>query len=147
MKRILSDIPQAAEVLFCDSTGSVDRFGTKTFILFTNSCCGGLPVCIMLTSCESQDAFVLCLELFKSFLDDRSFGGRGILGPNVIMTDDDKVEKNGFAQSFPHSTQLLCIFHILQACWRNLCNSDSNVPSENRQEIFFQFKIFICSHL
>ena len=58
--------------------------------------------------------------------------GRGILGPNIIMTDDDRVEKNGFARSFPHSTQLLCIFNILRACWRNLCNSDSNVPSENR---------------
>lgn len=74
VKRILNQVPKASEVLFCDFTTSIDRFGTKSFILFTNSCCGSLPVCAILTSSENEEAFVSSFISFRCILDDNSFG-------------------------------------------------------------------------
>lgn len=74
VKRILNPAPIASEVLICDFTTSIDRFGTKSFILFTDSYCGSLPVCVILTSSENEEAFVSSFESFRCILDDNSFG-------------------------------------------------------------------------
>ena len=140
MRRIMNNILEAGEILFCDATSYVDRFGTKTFQILTNSCCGGLPVAVLLTSSEDEHSFIRCLEIFKDFIEDNAFGGRGKQGAKVIMTDDDRVEQNGFSKVFPQMEQLLCTFHILQSCWRYLCSAKSGLLLNNRQDIFFNIK-------
>lgn len=137
-------IPEEEEILFCDATSSVDRFGTKIFQILTNSCCGGLPIAVLLTSAENEASFIECLRMFQEFIEDKAFGGRGRQVPKIIMTDGDKVEQNGFAKVFSKTEQLLCSFHILQCCWRYLCSYKSRV-SLNYQEIFFFYEeITIC---
>lgn len=140
MRRVLNEIPQSGEILFSDSTGNVDRFGCKTFLLLTNSCCGGLPIGIIITTSEKEEILTMAFDMYRSFLDDNAFGSRGHLGPQIIMTDDSKSERNSFSNVFPNATLLLCIFHILQAAWRYLCSSQSEVPLDKRQDIFFDLK-------
>ena len=52
MARAHQEIQQASEIVFCDSTATLDRFNTSIFILFTASTVSGIPLAIMLTSDE-----------------------------------------------------------------------------------------------
>lgn len=45
-------------------------------------------------------------------LGDVAFNGKGY--PKLFMTDDGTAEKNALMTVWPESTQLLCIFHVLQ---------------------------------
>ncbi|KAE9523289.1 hypothetical protein AGLY_016237 [Aphis glycines] len=44
MKRISSGLDESGEISFIDASGNVDRYGCKIFLLYTNSCAGGLPI-------------------------------------------------------------------------------------------------------
>jgi len=48
-----------------DATGTVDQLGCKLFVLLTNSCAGGLPVGIIITSVETDKAIAEGLKLIK----------------------------------------------------------------------------------
>lgn len=54
----------------------------------------------------------------------------------MFLTDDSKAEKGAIAQVFPEATQLLCIFHLLQAVWRWLWNKEHNIEMKDRQTLF-----------
>lgn len=41
MKRISSGVDESGEILFIDASGNVDRYGSKVFLIYTNSCAGG----------------------------------------------------------------------------------------------------------
>lgn len=41
MKHISAGFEESGEVLFIDSTGNIDQFGCKLFLIYTNSCAGG----------------------------------------------------------------------------------------------------------
>ena len=72
---------------------------------------------IIITTTESEDVLT---EGFKTWLDllpDRPFYGES--HPFVVITDDCKAEKAAVANVFPNTTQLLCIFHILQVLFYN----------------------------
>ena len=96
MRRILDYLPETKEILFSDSTGNVDTYGCKLYMFLSNSCCGGLPVGCIITTSECEDNLNSGLEIYKTFLNDKSFGGQGIAGPKIIMTDDSKSERNSF---------------------------------------------------
>jgi len=38
--------------------------------------------------------------------------------PKIAMTDHDDAIRNSLTTVWPEITQLLCLFHILQAVWR-----------------------------
>ncbi len=75
-------------------------------------------------------------QSLQSLLKNDAFGGRGEAGPCVLLTDDSKAEKGAIAQVFPEATQLLCIFHLLQAVWRCLWNKEDTVEMKDRQTLF-----------
>ena len=67
MARAHATIPQAAEIMFCDCTSSLDRFNTSLFILSTCHPAGGIPLGILMTSDEKEEtiqAALQCLEMF-----------------------------------------------------------------------------------
>ena len=68
------------------------------------------------------------------------FDKRGQRGPLIFMTDNCKAERNALALSFPEATLLLCTFHVLQAAWRWLWQSSSNIPSDKRPELLNMLK-------
>ena len=49
-----SQIQQASEIVFCDSTASLDRFNTSLFIISTATAISGIPLGIIMTSDEQE---------------------------------------------------------------------------------------------
>ena len=81
MARAHQEIQQASEIVFCDSTASLDRFNTSIFILSTASTASGVPLAIMLTSDEREHTIHRAFEMVKEILPPWSFFGNG---PNTI---------------------------------------------------------------
>lgn len=135
MKRTHS-LSNSGEMCFMDSSGNMDRENCRVFLLLTHTCAGGLPLGIVITHSEDERTISEGLELLKSLLTKDAFGGRGEAGPCVFLTDDSKAEKGAIAQVFPEATQLLCIFHLLQAVWRWLWNKEHKVEMKDRQTLF-----------
>jgi len=63
--------------------------------------------------------------------------------PAVILTDNSTSQRKAVAATFPNSVQLLCQFHVLQAFWRYLWNSQQSIPKPNRGELFTLLKTVI----
>ena len=122
--------------MFMDSTGNVDRHSCRVFLLMTHSAAGVLPVGCFLTTSETHTSIEGAFSLYKSMLMPDSFGGRGLAGPRVMMTDDSDVERSATKASFPATIPLLCMFHVLQATWRWLWNAKHGIPQIDRPEMF-----------
>ncbi|KAL1246500.1 hypothetical protein QQF64_034634 [Cirrhinus molitorella] len=117
MKRTHS-LSNSGEICFMDSSGNMDRENCRVFLLLIHACAGGLPLGIVITQSEDEKTIIEGLELLKSLLKNDAFGGRGEAGPRLFLTnnsDESKAEKGAIGQIFPEATQLLCIFHLLQA--------------------------------
>ena len=54
MARVHSNVVQSSEMVFCDSTASLDRLNTSLFILSTSHPAGGLPLGVVLVSDERE---------------------------------------------------------------------------------------------
>lgn len=144
MKRVLL-ARQSSEVLFVDSTSNVDRFGCRVFLLMVNSCAGGLPIGVLITSSESENTLNESWKIYKGMISENAFWNRGLCGPHVIMTDDCAALRASLARAFPDATVLLCTFHVLQAAWRYLWNASTGVPLNKRQELFGMIKKLLYS--
>ena len=118
MSRVHS-LPQASEMAFLDASSSLDRYNNRVFFLCTHHPSGSLPLAVWVSSDGSLDTNNKSVAMLKSVLPKHAFGGKGPNGgPSLFMTDDDAAEKGALQEQWPDSTQLLCIFHFLQAMWR-----------------------------
>ena len=54
MSRANENIQQAGEIVFCDSTSTLDRLNTSMFILSTSTPTSGIPLGVIITSDEQQ---------------------------------------------------------------------------------------------
>ncbi|XP_025087192.1 uncharacterized protein LOC112559914 isoform X2 [Pomacea canaliculata] len=135
MRRISEKHRASGELVFIDSTGGVDRYNCRVFLLLTHSAAGGLPLGCIITTSESTDALELGFDLYKRLLSKDSFNGRGERGPVVILTDDCEMERKALKTVFPESILILCVFHILQAVWRFLWDSKHAVPRDDRPHL------------
>ena len=68
MARAHQEIQQASEIVFCDSTASLDRFNTFIFILSTARIACGIPLAIMLTSDKREHTIQRAFEVVKKIL-------------------------------------------------------------------------------
>eukprot|EP00057_Strongylocentrotus_purpuratus_P017444 XP_011671918.1 PREDICTED: uncharacterized protein LOC105441952 [Strongylocentrotus purpuratus] len=135
MRRILSKHPQSAELVFVDSSGGMDRYDCRIFLLLTHSVAGGLPVGCLITTSEAKETISSALQLYKEMLPSDAFYGRGQRGPAVFMTDDCEAEQQSLKATFPEATCLLCIFHVLQAMWRYLWDAKHTIKREDRPHL------------
>ncbi len=118
MSRVHQNIQQSREMIFCDSTSSLDRFNTSLFVLSTSNAIGGLPLGVIITSDEEQRTISQGLDLLKTVLPTNCFYESGSdNGPSIIMTDDSCAERNALHEAWPNSNLLLCTFHFLQRNW------------------------------
>ena len=133
MARAHATIPQAAEIMFCDCTSSLDRFNTSLFILSTCHPAGGIPLGILMTSDEKEETIQAALQMLEDVLPQNAFYGNGVQkGPAVVMTDDSMTEKGALKTMWPSSTQLLCIFHFLQRSWTWLWEGKNKIYKDDR---------------
>ena len=123
--------------------GNVDRHGSRVFLLLTHSCTGGLPLGVLITSNEQEQTITEALQLWKSILPEDCFGGRGVQGPAVFITDDCLSERKALHTAFPGATLLLCTFHILQTVWRWLWSANHGIQKDHRQSLYMHVKKMI----
>ena len=140
MKRVHSEVKHSGELVFMDASSNMDRYRCSVFLLLTHNCVGGLPLGVLITTAETEAVIKSALQLYTSILPAKSFGGRGLQGPRVFMTDDCQAEQNALHQVFPSSTLLLCVFHVLQATWRWLWDGKNQVPKPDRPHHLDQMK-------
>ena len=94
MRRVLTKHPSSAELVFVDSSGGMDRYDCRVFLLLTHSVAGGLPVGCLITTSETKETITSALNLYKEILPSDAFCGRGQRGPAVFMTDDSDAEQH-----------------------------------------------------
>ena len=73
MARGHQHIQQASEIIFCDSTASLDRFNTSVFIISTSTTASGVLLAVILTSDEREQTIYAAFELFKQILPTSAF--------------------------------------------------------------------------
>lgn len=103
--RVHKHVCQAGELLFCDSTSSMDRFNTSILLLSTHSAASGIPLGVILTSDEREETIQAGLQLLRSILPNCAF-------PRMI--NDSSAERGAISKCWPQSHILLCTFHFLQ---------------------------------
>ena len=143
MSRVHKHIQQAGELIFCDSTSSLDRFNTSLFIISTSHPAGGMPLAVLITSDEQEDTLVQGLNLLKKVVPLSSFYGRGSTGPQIIMTDDSTAERNALQHVWPNSHLLLCSFHFLQRKWSWLHDGQNCILNEDRSKLIKLTKMLV----
>ena len=135
MARAHAMIQQARELVYCDSTASLDRCSCPTFVLSTSSSGGGIPLGVVITSGESEGTITESFSYLRTLFPSNAFFGRGGRGPQMYITDDCVAEKKALKSIWPESVQFLCIFHYLQSWWKWLWDSNHGVANEDRQPI------------
>ena len=63
-------LPEAAELVFVDAGGNVDRSQARVFLFMTHSVCGGLPLGVVITNGESEATLVKAFQLLRSMLPE-----------------------------------------------------------------------------
>lgn len=132
MARAHEYICQAGELIFCDSSSSMDRFNTSVFILSTHSVSSGIPLGVILTSDESEETLLNGLQLLQSILPKNSFFGKGSVGQDVVMIDDSASERSAISSCWPQARILLCTFHFLQSQWTWLYEGKNKIHKDDR---------------
>ena len=133
MARAHQHIQQASEIVFCDSTASLDRFNTSVFIISTSTTASGVPLAVILTSDEREQTIYAAFELVKQILTTSAFFGRGPdCGPQIFMIDDSISERSAIERAWPNAQVLLCTFHFLQRRWTWLYDGKNKIGKNER---------------
>lgn len=144
MRRVHRLTPEAGEIVFIDSSGTVDRDGHRIFLMLTHNESGGVPLGVMITTSESTATLRKAMAMLKDLIGPEAFFGAEN-GPSIFMTDDSVSERNSLSQVWPFSTLLLCLFHVLQAIWRWLQQAKHGILKQDRTHLFRCFKSIIYS--
>lgn len=133
MLRTLTKDPTQSEIIFCESTSKLDDFDYHIFLLLVDSCCGGLPVGVIIASSDDDYVLTCGFKLYKSlFLKEDDLRE----GPRLIMTDSRIAVRDSFSSAFPNAVVLVCAFNVLQAAWKYLFDPQNEIHFENRIELF-----------
>ena len=109
-------LPQAGEMVFLDASASIDRHNIPVYFLCTHHPSGALPLCVWVTSDNSQQTVTSCLEKARDLFLDSAFGDRGVNeGLKICLTDDDSSQRAALRTTWKSTKLLLCVFHFLQA--------------------------------
>ena len=99
MASVHEHVTQAGELMFVDSSASLDDFNNPMFILSTSSAAGGLPLGVVITSGESSNIIFDAMTALKSLFPKGSFGGK--MYPDNILTYDSSPEREGLKRTWP----------------------------------------------
>jgi len=139
MARVHGHIPQAGEMMYVDSSSSMDRYNLSVFLLSTSHSGGGLPLGAMIVSDESASTVKDGLSQMLTILPKNAFYNAAD-GPSIIMTDDSESQRQALAATWPKATMLLCTFHVLQSFWTWLHDGKNKIHKEHRQVLMSKMK-------
>ena len=135
MARAHQLIQQSGELVYCDSTSSLDRYNCPLFTISTSCSAGGIPLAVVITSSETEATITEALTVMKTVIPSNAFYGRKELGPELCITDDCAAERAALKAVWPNTNYLLCIFHYLQCWWLWLMEAKQRIPKDERQSI------------
>lgn len=133
MSRVHEHVVQAGELIYVDSTSSLDDFNNPMFVLSTSAAAGGLPLGVVITSGKSASTIHQAMSTLQELFPKCAFHGKG--SPANIILDDSSAEKEGLHVTWPLAKLYLCTFHFLQSMWRWLCNGNNGIAKDDRQHL------------
>lgn len=142
MQRVHSNVHTAADVLYVDATGNLDRSNAHLVNLFIGSPMGGMPVGMLVVEKEDEASICAALALYKKLCPKSAFHSAG--APQVVMTDDSNPLRNALCSAYPEAVLLLCAFHIGQAVWRWI-TSNAHLEKDRRQQLMKLFTTILHS--
>ena len=141
-------LEQSGHIVHIDASGNMDADNCRVFLLLSETCVGGLPLGILISSCESAEVLTAGLNLLKTILPPNAFGGAGPeKGPMIFMVDDCDPEHISLRTAFPETLIWLCHFHILQAVWRWLWDGNHNIATDDRKSLFYEFRTLLRTEI
>ncbi|KAL5238208.1 hypothetical protein ACI65C_005618 [Semiaphis heraclei] len=141
MKRA-QDMKCSREIIFIDSSSSVDTTNTTVTNILSPSKAGAIPLAILIHEGQTEESYIGALSLLKNNFPN-CFGG--IESPLVFMTDDSAAEKKALSKLWPKAKQFLCHFHMCQAEWRWLHDSKNGINLNNRLPLMKLFQLAMYS--
>ena len=148
MARAHQMLRQSGELVYCDSTASLNNLNTAVFILSSSTSAGAVPLGAVMTSSEDADTLTAAFMALRDILPDQAFFARGQrLGPLTFLTDDCSSERKALKATWPQAQLHLCVFHFLQSMWRWLWNAKSGVTeSDDRISCMLLTKRLVYAH-
>lgn len=107
-------------LMFIDSSASMERFNLPVFILSLPSPYGALPVATMIVSDETESTLKIAFSELRNF---------GIEVKN-IMTDDCLPLRAALKFAWPNCELFLCSWHFTQAYWTWLIDKKHGFTKE-----------------
>ena len=101
-------------------------------LLLTHSCIGSLPLGALITTSSGKRTITAALELYASMLPANCFGGRGVIGPQLFVTEDCQSVRKALGNVFPQASLVLCVNHVLQVTWRWLWDPENDIPKDSK---------------
>ena len=139
-------VQQSSEIVFCDSTSTLDRFGNSMFIISTTHACCSIPLGVIIVSDKKQETIKEGLKMLRRVLPTSAFYCRGVhVGPALFMTDDSTAEREALQSGWKPSRLLLSIFHFLQRRWTCLHNEKNRIPQKDRLYLIKIIKSLVYS--
>ena len=121
MERLYTKLTKCRDVVFTDSTASVDMLNTSMTLLCVSTSIGAMPIAIAIHNKQSVSCYTKVFQFVKDLLMEE---------PKAFITDDSDAERAALRNVFPSAILLLCIFHVLQALWRWLITLDNGVTDK-----------------
>ena len=94
MERVAQKVETCKELLFLDTSGTMDRYGHYVVLIMCKGKTGGLPVGVLILDSQTEEAYTIGLKMFKSLYCDQK-------GPLFFMTDCADSERNAIHTVFP----------------------------------------------
>ena len=132
-ERIWNSFAKHTQLVFVDSTASLERFNLPSFVFSIATPYGGLPICVCIVSDETTET------LTTAFIEIRNLG----IEFTNVMTDDALSLKQALSKAWPNCQQFLCTWHFEQAWWTWLLDSRHKVESGLRKTIIGEIKNLI----
>ncbi|XP_075887559.1 uncharacterized protein LOC142891713 isoform X3 [Nelusetta ayraudi] len=138
MKRVHARLRESSETVFVESSENGGR-KQHLFLLLAHSSVGALPLGVLITTSETQDALSAAMQLLLTVFPPERFHCHHE-GPRVFMTNNCAAVRQVLRDVFPKAALLYSVHHLLQAMFRWLWTSSNEVPQQHRTHLLKSFR-------
>ena len=128
---------KGAQMVFVDSTGSVDSHDLVVTLFVIAANCGVLPVGITIAGEKLEHMYTEAIRMLNAVTVDVDVASS--LQLEIEMIDHDEALRHSLSTVWPRVSLLLFLFHVLQVVWRYLFTASRSVSKENWHLIFQKF--------
>lgn len=104
--------------------------------MFGASKVGAIPLGCVIHTSQNKECYFNAFMALKEAIAQCDFFDKS---PSVIMTDDSSAERNALTKVCSKSKLLLCSFHVCQAIWRLLWDTNHGIENTHRKSFMLMF--------